>query len=48
VGATLSGMPTIPNLAALPPLVSDLVFFGLTLAFFAVALAFAWFCEQVR
>ncbi len=41
-------MPTVPSLAALTPLVSDLVFTGLTLAFFAIAIAYAWFCERVR
>ena len=48
MGATLSGMPTIPYFATLAPLVSDLMFTGLTLAFFAVAIAYAWFCERVR
>ena len=27
---------------------SDLLFVGLTVAFFALAAAFAWFCEKVR
>jgi hypothetical protein len=27
---------------------SDLVYIGLTIAFFALAAAFAWFCEKVR
>jgi hypothetical protein len=35
-------------LAELSPLASDLVFVGLTLAFFALAVAYAWFCEKVR
>jgi hypothetical protein len=27
---------------------NDLLFIGLTVAFFALATAFAWFCEKVR
>ena len=26
----------------------DLIFIGITLAFFALAIAYAWFCEKVR
>jgi hypothetical protein len=35
-------------LTALSPLLSDLVFTGVSVAFFALAIAYAWFCEQVR
>lgn len=37
--------------AAIPtgdPLMSDVLFVGLAVAFFALAVAFAWFCEKVR
>jgi hypothetical protein len=45
----MAGMnsPTLP-LAALTPLVMDLVFVGISVAFFALAAAFAWFCRKVR
>jgi hypothetical protein len=33
---------------ALPPLVTDLVFVAISVAFFALAAAFAWFCRRVR
>jgi hypothetical protein len=26
----------------------DLIFIGVTLAFFALAIAYAWFCKKVR
>ena len=26
----------------------DLIFIGITLAFFATGIAYAWFCEKVR
>ena len=35
-------------LAALSPRVADLVYVGLTVAFFGLAIAYAWFCEKVR
>jgi hypothetical protein len=35
-------------LAALSPLASDLVFVGISVAFFAIAAAYAWFCGKVR
>jgi hypothetical protein len=35
-------------LAALTPLASDLVFVGISVAFFALAAAYAWFCRKVR
>ena len=35
-------------LAELSPPASDVIFVGLTLAFFAFAVAYAWFCENVR
>jgi hypothetical protein len=35
-------------LAVLTPLATDVVFIGLSVAFFAGAIAFAWFCEKVR
>ena len=44
----MAGMnsPVLP--VALPPLVADLVYVGITVAFFALAAAFAWFCRKVR
>ena len=35
-------------LAELTPLVGDFVFVGVTLAFFALAIAYASFCKKVR
>jgi hypothetical protein len=35
-------------LAVLTPLAADVIFIGLCVAFFAVAVAYAWFCEKVR
>ena len=35
-------------LAALTPLASDLVFAGISVAFFGIAIAYAWFCRKVR
>ncbi|MDD2765483.1 MAG: hypothetical protein PHE83_16095 [Opitutaceae bacterium] len=35
-------------LAELPPVMSDLVFVGAAVAFFALAAAYAWFCGKVR
>ncbi len=35
-------------LAELTPAVGDIVFSGVAVAFFALARAFAWFCEKVR
>lgn len=35
-------------LAELTPLASDLVFVGISVAFFAIAAAYAWFCRKVR
>jgi hypothetical protein len=35
-------------LAELSPVVSDLVFGGISVAFFALAVAYAWFCKKVR
>jgi hypothetical protein len=35
-------------LAELSPLASDLVFVGISVAFFALATACAWFCKKVR
>jgi hypothetical protein len=35
-------------LAELSPLASDLVFVGISVAFFALAMAYAWFCKKVR
>jgi hypothetical protein len=35
-------------LAELTPLTADLVFAGLSVVFFALAIAYAWFCEKVR
>jgi hypothetical protein len=40
--------PTATLLAALPPIASDVAFVALTAAFFALAVAYAWFCEKVR
>jgi uncharacterized membrane protein len=36
------------SLAELTPVVGDFVFVGVTLAFFALAIAYAWFCKKVR
>jgi hypothetical protein len=45
----MAGMnSTARLLAALTPLVSDLLFVGLSVAFFAIAAAYAWFCGKVR
>jgi hypothetical protein len=35
-------------LAELPPAAGDLVFVGVSMAFFALAIAYAWFCKKVR
>jgi len=35
-------------LAELSPRVADLVYVVLTVAFFGLAIAYAWFCEKVR
>jgi hypothetical protein len=35
-------------LAELSPLASDLVFVGISVAFFALAMAYVWFCKKVR
>jgi len=35
-------------LADLPPVTGDAVFVGVAVAFFALAIAFAWFCKKVR
>jgi hypothetical protein len=35
-------------LADLTPAVGDLVFVGVSVVFFAVAIAFSWFCKKVR
>jgi hypothetical protein len=35
-------------LAALTPLASDLVYAGISVAFFVLAAAYAWFCQKVR
>jgi hypothetical protein len=39
--------PTFP-LAELAPVVSDAVFVGVSVAFFAFAAAYGWFCKKVR
>ncbi len=42
-------MHAIPVLlASVPVFVPDLIFVGLTIAFFATAIGFGWFCEKVR
>jgi hypothetical protein len=45
----MAGMnsPALP-LAALTPLVTDLIFVGVSVAFFGIATAYAWFCRKVR
>ena len=45
----MAGMnsPALP-LAALTPIWSDLVFVGISVAFFGIAIAYAWFCQKVR
>ena len=35
-------------LAELTAAVGDLVFVGISVAFFALAIAYAWFCKKVR
>ncbi len=35
-------------LAGLAPVAFDLVYTGISVAFFALAVAFAWFCKKVR
>ena len=35
-------------LAELTPLMSDWIFAGASVAFFALAIVFAWFCKKVR
>lgn len=35
-------------LAELAPVVSDAVFVAVSVAFFALAAAYAWFCKKVR
>ena len=35
-------------LAGLAPATGDLVYVGISVAFFAIALAFVWFCRKVR
>jgi hypothetical protein len=35
-------------LAELSPAAGDLVFVGISVAFFALAIAYAWFCKKVR
>lgn len=35
-------------LAELAPATGDLIFAGAAVAFFALAIAFAWFCKKVR
>jgi hypothetical protein len=35
-------------LADMAPVVGDLVFAGVSVAFFALAIAYAWFCKKVR
>jgi hypothetical protein len=39
--------PALP-LAELAPAVGDLLFAGISVAFFALAVAYAWFCKKVR
>ena len=39
---------TATFLAALPALAPDVAFVAATAAFFAVAVAYAWFCEKLR
>ncbi len=39
---------TVRYLAELAPAVSDVVYAGAAVAFFAVAIAFARFCEKIR
>ena len=36
------------SLAELTPIVGDFVFVGVTLAFFALAIVYAWFSKKVR
>ena len=36
------------SLAEITPIVGDFVFVGVTLAFFALAISYAWFCKKVR
>ena len=38
--------PVLP--IALTALAADLVFVGISVAFFALAAAYAWFCRKVR
>ncbi len=40
-------LPAWP-LAELTPVVGDVVFAGIAVAFFALAIAYAWFCKKVR
>jgi hypothetical protein len=35
-------------LAELSPAAGDLVFAGVSVAFFALAMAYVWFCKKVR
>jgi hypothetical protein len=35
-------------LADMAPVVGDVVFAGVSVAFFALAIVFAWFCKKVR
>jgi hypothetical protein len=43
-GMNSSALP----LVVLMPLFTDLVFVGISVAFFALAAAYAWFCRKVR
>ena len=35
-------------LAALTPVIGDVVFAAVSVAFFALAIGYAWFCKKVR
>jgi hypothetical protein len=40
--------PPVLLLADMAPVVGDLVFAGVSVVFFALAIAYAWFCKKVR